>query len=133
MPTCICSTNQNLYNSKHHYWTLLVTSIHNLDWLPMPCENYGLKVRASHLNGNIGLDLQPMCNMTKIIHFILLEECKKRIRQQRFDPNWHGCKNMANPIERVTQLTKGCKTWQTLLKEHLYTHAQIWVWIRVFN
>jgi hypothetical protein len=91
-----------------------VTSIQNLDWLPMPRENYGLKIRVSHLNGNIGLDLQPICNITKLFTSFLLEECKKRIWQQRYDPNWHGC-----------------KTWQTLLKEHLYKDAQIWVQIRV--
>ncbi len=38
---------------------------------------------------------------------------------------------MANPIERVTQLTRGVKHGKTLLKEHPYTHAQIWVQIWV--
>jgi hypothetical protein len=77
MPTCICSINQNLSKSKHHYWTLLVTSIHNLDWLPMPCENYGLKVCVSHLSGNIRFDLQPMCNMTKLFISFYLKSVRK--------------------------------------------------------
>jgi hypothetical protein len=43
----------------------------------MPCENYGLKVRVSHRSGNIGFDLQPMCNMTKLFISFYLKSVRK--------------------------------------------------------